>query len=86
MLKIDFEFDSKHGVYRDALYFPVDHTHTTEEIAAMKQARFDAWLQHVDNSPAPQETVELDGVTYIKSVGENGVLVLTPADVGDDNG
>lgn len=51
MIKIDFEFDSPHGVFRDALHLPDDHTMTDAEIQAMKQQRFDNWLAIVNPPP-----------------------------------
>ena len=58
MVKIDFEFTTTYGVFRDALYLPDDHTFTNEQIAAMKQERLDNWLFVVENPP---ETVSEDG-------------------------
>lgn len=43
MTRILFEFESEYGTFRDALMLPEDHTHTNEEIEAMKQERFDIW-------------------------------------------
>lgn len=68
MIKIDFEFDTRHGVFRDAITLPDDHQFTAQQIEDMKQARVDAWLAHMDNPPPPPpeepETIEIDGVTY----------------------
>lgn len=67
MIKIDFEFDSKHGVFRDALYLPDDHTYTPAQIEAMKKERFDNWVYIVENPPAPSgppKQVEVGGETY----------------------
>ena len=47
MISIDFEFDSEHGVYRDAIVLPDDHTHTDAEIDAMKRQRFENWKAHI---------------------------------------
>jgi hypothetical protein len=44
MIKIDFEFDTPHGVFRDALHLPDDHSMTDEQIDAMKQQRVDNWI------------------------------------------
>jgi len=44
MIKIDFEFDTPHGVFRDALHLPEDHTYTDAEIQAMKEQRRDNWI------------------------------------------
>ena len=51
MIKIDFEFETQYGVFRDALYLLEDHTFTDEQIAAMKQERLDNWLFVVENPP-----------------------------------
>ena len=57
MIKIDFEFDTPHGVFRDALHLPDDHGMTDDEIQAMKQQRLDNWLAIV-NAPPVEETAE----------------------------
>ena len=54
-MKIDFEFDTPHGVFRDALHLPDDHTFSDEEIEAMKQQRVDNWIAIVTAPPAEQE-------------------------------
>ena len=51
MLKIDFEFDSPYGVFRDALHLPENHGMTDAEIQAMKQQRFDNWIAIVNPPP-----------------------------------
>lgn len=51
MIKIDFEFDSQFGVYKDALYLPENHTYSEEEINAMKQERFDNWCVVITAPP-----------------------------------
>jgi hypothetical protein len=79
MIKIDFEFETKYGKFRDALYVSEDYT--DEQITAMKQERLDNWLYSVENPPAPEpETVEIDGVTYEK-VEIDGQVVLKPTGV-----
>lgn len=56
-MKIDFEFDTPHGVFRDALHLADDHTFSDAEIQAMKQQRVDNWIAVVTAPPAeaPQE-------------------------------
>lgn len=67
MTKIDFEFTTQHGVFRDALYLEDDHALTNDQINALKQERLDNWLYSVENPPVPEpETVEIDGVLYKK--------------------
>jgi hypothetical protein len=56
MIKIDFEFDTPHGVFRDALHLPEDHTFTEEEIQAMKEQRRDNWIAIV-TAPPVEETL-----------------------------
>jgi hypothetical protein len=51
MVKIDFEFDSQYGVFRDALHLPEDHGLSDAEIQALKQQRFDNWLAIVNAPP-----------------------------------
>lgn len=77
-MKIDFEFTTAYGVFRDALYLDDNHTLSEAEIAALKQERLDNWLYVIENPPEPEpETVELDGVIYEK-VNVDGQLVLRP--------
>jgi hypothetical protein len=60
MVKIDFEFDSQFGVFRDALHLPDDHGLSEEEIQALKQQRFDNWFAIVN--PPPVESPPEQGV------------------------
>jgi hypothetical protein len=53
-MKIDFEFTTPHGMFRDALHLPDDHTFTDEEIQAMKQQRVDNWIAVVTAPPAEE--------------------------------
>lgn len=48
-----------YGVYRDALVMdPEEYNALTEEqIAAMKQQRFDNWVSHIDESSNQEEPV-----------------------------
>lgn len=70
MVKIDFEFDTPHGVFRDALHLPDDHSFTEDEIQAMKQQRVDNWIAIVTAPPVEElapEYVEIDGVRYVRA-------------------
>lgn len=51
MIKIDFEFDSQYGVFRDALHLPEDHGLSDDEVQALKQQRFDNWIAIVNAPP-----------------------------------
>jgi hypothetical protein len=58
MIKIDFEFESKYGVFRDAIHLPEDHGMTEEQIAAMKQQRFDNWIAVIETPVATEEQTQ----------------------------
>jgi hypothetical protein len=55
MIKIEFEFQTSYGVFRDALYLPEDHDLTQAEIVAMQQERLDNWLFAVENPPVSED-------------------------------
>jgi hypothetical protein len=62
MIKIDFsKTHETYGTFADALHLDENHKFTDEEIEAMKQQRFDAWVTHIvemSNQPPveiPQE-------------------------------
>lgn len=77
-MKIDFEFTTQYGVFRDALYLDDDHQLTTAEIDALKQERLDNWLTLVETPQAsPNTNVEIDGITY-EVIQVDGQLVLNP--------
>ena len=57
MIKIDFSFETEHGLFKDALYLPDEHTFTEADIDAMKQQRVDAWISAV-TAPAIEEVSE----------------------------
>ena len=56
-MKIDFEFQTPHGLFRDALHLADDHTFTDEEIQAMKQQRVDNWIAVV-TAPPVEEVID----------------------------
>jgi hypothetical protein len=59
MIKIDFEFMTPYGVFRDALHLPDDHSYTQAHIAEMQAERLNNWLFNVENPPvADPEIVE----------------------------
>lgn len=59
-MKIDFEFDSAFGVFRDALYLPDDHNMSAAEIESLKQQRFDNWVNLITNPPL-DESLLIEG-------------------------
>lgn len=58
MLKIDFEFDTPHGVFRDALHLPDDHVLNEADIEALKKERLDNWLVVVNPPPVEETPVQ----------------------------
>jgi len=58
---IIFEMSYENGVFRDALNLPDDHGLSDDELAAMKQARFDSWLVFVNTPLAPDAPLASDG-------------------------
>lgn len=54
-MKIDFEFETAHGKFADALHLPDDHAFTDDDIQAMKQQRVDNWIAVV-TAPPVEET------------------------------
>lgn len=57
MIKIDFEFDTPHGVFRDALHLTEDRVFSHQEIENLKAERLKNWLAIVAPEPVspPQE-------------------------------
>ena len=70
-MKIDFEFNTPHGVFRDALHLPDNHGLSDAEIEAMKVQRRDNWIAVVTAPPVeqPATTIEVAGETYEKLDG-----------------
>ena len=54
MIKIDFEFDTPHGKFADALHLPDDHNLTEEDIQKLKQQRVDNWIAVVTAPPVEE--------------------------------
>ena len=74
-MKIDFErHHATWGKFADALHLPDNHTFTLDQIEAMKDERFNNWVNAVENpAPAPvepepvKEYIEINGVKYVKA-------------------
>ena len=69
-MKIDFEFDTPHGKFRDALHLPDNHGLSDAEIEAMKVQRRDNWIAVVTAPPVEEpepEFIEIDGVKYVRA-------------------
>lgn len=59
MVKIDFEFTTQYGVFRDALHFPENAVPTEEAVTALKRQRLDNWLAIVSQPPQDAEPMPL---------------------------
>ena len=53
-IKIDFEFTTPYGMFRDALHLPADHGLSDEELEALKQERLSNWILAVEGPPASE--------------------------------
>ena len=54
MIKIDFEFTTQFGIFRDALYLEDNHNLTQEDIELLKKERVDNWIAIVSTSPTDE--------------------------------
>jgi hypothetical protein len=57
-MKIDFEFSSQYGKFSDALYFDDNAVPDEATIEALKQERFQNWLNAIENPPVEEPLVE----------------------------
>lgn len=57
-MKIEFEFDSKYGLYKDALHLPDDHGLSDADIESMKQQRLNNWIAVLEAPPVEQPIEE----------------------------
>lgn len=78
-MKIDFEFETQYGKYKDALYLPDDHNFTQQQIEEMQVERLNAWVYTIENPIVP-DVVTVDGVTYEK-IEVDGQILLKPIEV-----
>ena len=58
-MKIDFEFDTEHGKFVDAIHIPDGQTMSDEEVEALKQLRLNSWL-YLLNNPMPFDPSDLE--------------------------
>lgn len=61
-MKIDFEFQTAYGLFRDALHLDDDHGMSDEQIETMKQERVNNWIAVVSAPPA-EEVSSVDEVS-----------------------
>lgn len=60
-----FLFESKYGSYSDAIVMSEEEYNklSEEDIAAIKQQRFDNWINHIENPEPDQQSVVDSAVT-----------------------
>lgn len=71
-MKIDFEYTTKYGVYRDAIHLPDDHGLSDQQLEEMKLERLNNWLAILEAPPqeevplpsSPASTISIAGETY----------------------
>ena len=51
-MQIRFSYETKYGVFSDALNLEDDHGFTDAELEAMKLARRDSWVEYLDTAQA----------------------------------
>jgi SAM-dependent methyltransferase len=73
-MKIDFEFSTPFGTFRDALFLPPDHPHSEEEVEEMKQERLQKWLDFITN----QDYGDPPPHVSITETGNINVVNITP--------
>jgi len=67
-MKIDFEFQTEHGLFRDALYLPDEHDLTAEQIDELKLQRLNNWI----NIITTVNTIEDVAVTLVSEEAIDG--------------
>lgn len=48
MVKIDFSFETKYGIFGDSIHLEDDHQLSEQDIENMKQERLNNWLAAVE--------------------------------------
>ena len=59
-MKIDFEFETVHGMYRDALNLPDDHGLDDAQIEALKQVRLNNWFAFITAHSTDPNVIDVD--------------------------
>jgi hypothetical protein len=72
-MKIDFEYTTDYGVFRDAITLPDDHSYTDDELEAMKVSRRDKWIAVVT---APSEDNSFRLLEPLSSLARSRPLAL----------
>lgn len=57
-MQIKFSYETKYGIFSDALNLPDDYTYTDIEIEAMKESRRDAWISYIDSTQIDEAPID----------------------------
>lgn len=57
-MQIRFTYETKYGIFSDALNLPDDHGLTPQQITAMQEQRRDAWVAHIDSTQVEPTPIE----------------------------
>jgi hypothetical protein len=78
-MKIDFEFQTKYGVFRDALHLPDDHTFNETELNFLKKERLDNWISILEAPPIePQTPIQNNSIEILGEIYEKLETVPPP--------
>jgi hypothetical protein len=58
-MQIRFSFQTKYGLFSDALNLPDDHQYDEYELEEMKKERRDKWILHKDNTQIDSNQVDI---------------------------
>lgn len=50
---IPFSYETKYGIFSDAIHLPDDHTYSDDEIETLKLQRRDNWVAFIDSTQNP---------------------------------
>lgn len=62
-MEIRFSYETKYGMFSDALILPDDNTFTESEITSMKEQRRDNWVAYIDSTQVDNTTEEVSEST-----------------------
>ena len=58
-MQIRFSFQTKYGLFSDALNLPDNHQYDEYELEEMKKERRDKWILHIDNTQIDSNQVNI---------------------------
>jgi len=58
-MQIRFSFQTKYGLFSDALNLPDNHQYDEYELEEMKKERRDKWILHIDNTQIDSNQVDI---------------------------